>query len=178
MLEVDAEHLQAFPAEAFADVLEANRRYSERFTSAGLTGTAAKGLAVITCMDSRIDPLGVLGLRPGDVKIMRNAGARVTDDMLRTLILASHLLGDDRVLVMPHTDCKMTGTSEMAIHESILRSSGVDTRCIEFRTTTDQVKALASDVIRVRSHPLLPEGLSIGGAIYDVASGSLTTIDC
>lgn len=178
MLEIDDENAEPFPVAAFIDLLAANRLYAERFTDAGLSGMAAKGLAVITCMDSRIDPLGVLGLRPGDVKIMRNAGARVTDDMLRTLILASHLLGVNRVLVMPHTDCKMAGTSETAIHDSIRRTSGVDTRCIEFRVTTDQVTALASDVTRVRSHPLLPQGLSIGGAIYDVASGVLSPLDC
>lgn len=178
MLEVNDEHPGVFPTSAFADVLAANRRYAEQFTNAGMTGTAAKGLAVITCMDSRIDPLGVLGLGPGDVKIMRNAGARVSDDMLRTLILATHLLGVQRVLVMPHTDCKMAGTTEMAIHDSIRLSSGVDTRCIEFRTTIDQTKALASDVIRVRAHPLVPRDLFVGGAIYDVASGSLTRIDC
>ncbi|HEY4899106.1 MAG TPA: carbonic anhydrase, partial [Candidatus Nanopelagicaceae bacterium] len=90
----------------FEDVLGANQSFAERFTSADLTGTALKGLAIVTCMDSRIDPLQIVGMHPGDAKILRNAGARVTDDVLRTLVLATYLLGVYRVLVMPHTACR------------------------------------------------------------------------
>ena len=82
-----------------------------------LTGKAARGLGVVTCMDSRIDPLGLLGLKPGDAKILRNAGARVTDDVLRTLVLAVYLLGVERVLVMPHTDCGMSKVTDADVHE-------------------------------------------------------------
>ena len=76
--------LQPFPTDAFADVLSANDEYAQHYTASDLSGWAAKELAVITCMDSRIDPLNVLGMAPGDVKILRNAGARVTEDVLRT----------------------------------------------------------------------------------------------
>lgn len=79
--------------DAFDDLFAANAEFARTFEWSGLTGTAARGLAVVTCMDSRIDPLGLLGLRPGDAKILRNAGARVTDDVLRTLVLAVYLLG-------------------------------------------------------------------------------------
>src|SRR5918995_630538 len=84
----------------FDDVLAANEAYADEFRLAGLEPVAAKGLAVLTCMDSRIEPLAMLGLRPGDAKILRNAGARVTDDVLRTLVLASYLLGVDRAMVV------------------------------------------------------------------------------
>ena len=76
----------------FADVLTANQAYAGAFRLAELEARAAKGLGVLTCMDSRIDPLAMLGLEPGDAKILRNAGARVTEDALRTLVLASYLL--------------------------------------------------------------------------------------
>ena len=76
----------------FDDVLTANVEYSRTFADAGTPGKAARGLALVTCMDSRISPLEMLGLLPGDAKILRNAGARVTDDVLRTLVLAVHLL--------------------------------------------------------------------------------------
>ena len=79
--------------ETFDDVLAANEAYAQGFRLEGLEPVAAKGLAVLTCMDSRIEPLAMLGLAPGDAKILRNAGARVTDDVLRTLVLASYLLG-------------------------------------------------------------------------------------
>src|SRR5581483_4281305 len=94
-------------ADAFADLLAANELYAESFGSPRLPARAAKGLAILTCMDSRIDPLAMLGLRPGDAKILRNAGARVTDDVLRTLVLASCLLGVHRAMVIAHTDCRM-----------------------------------------------------------------------
>ena len=79
--------------ETYADVLSANADYASRFHLARTPARAARGLAVVTCMDSRIEPLPMLGLAPGDAKILRNAGARVTDDVLRTLVLASYLLG-------------------------------------------------------------------------------------
>ena len=169
--------LGMFPRDEFEDVLASNAEYVKSFTDEGLTGTAASGLAVITCMDSRIDPLGVLGKKPGDVKILRNAGARVTDDMLRTLILATYLLGVTRVLVMPHTNCRMAGGSESQIHEAILVEHGIDTRSVEFRTVDDQESALRTDLVRIRSHPLLPAGLVVGGVIFDVHSGAIRPIE-
>ncbi|CAN5447081.1 hypothetical protein BH23ACT7_BH23ACT7_25390 [soil metagenome] len=80
-------------SDPFADVLSANAAYAQQFDLGGLPGRAARGLAIVTCMDTRIEPLRMLGLRPGDAKILRNAGGRVTDDVLRTLVLAVHLLG-------------------------------------------------------------------------------------
>ena len=75
--------------DAFDDLFAANARFAGGFENSGLTGTAARGLAVVTCMDSRIDPLGLLGLQPGDAKILRNAGARVTDDVQEGVIVAT-----------------------------------------------------------------------------------------
>jgi carbonic anhydrase len=160
----------------FDDLLEANKEFIKEFKSQDLTGQAKKGLAIVTCMDSRIDPLKIVGMKAGDAKILRNAGARVTEDVLRTLILATNLLNVNRVLVMPHTDCKMASGSEEQIHAAIFEKSGIDTRSIEIRTVTDQLAALKSDLVRIEQFPLLPNGISIVGAIYDVKSGSLTKI--
>ncbi|MEO5974414.1 MAG: carbonic anhydrase [Ilumatobacteraceae bacterium] len=168
----------AFPHNAFTDVLLANRDFSQKFVDSGLAGTARRGLAIITCIDSRINPLAVVGMMAGDVKILRNAGARVTDDVLRTLVLATYLLGVDRVLVMPHTDCRMTQDDESAIHDMISQGHGVDTRSLEFRTVSNQREALASDIERIKSFAYLPTGIIVGGAIYDVHSGVLEPIDC
>lgn len=156
----------------FDDLLAANAKYAETFEDSHLTGRAARGLAVVTCMDSRIDPLGLLGLKPGDAKILRNAGARVTDDVLRTLVLAVYLLGVERVLVMPHTDCGMSKVSDADVHE-LTQKSGVDTRSLEFHTVPDQNAALRHDLTRIRTTPFLPEGMPIAGAIYDVRTGKL-----
>ncbi|MEV4081854.1 carbonic anhydrase [Nonomuraea fuscirosea] len=158
---------------AFDDVYSANAKFAESFGSSGLTGRAARGLAVVTCMDSRIDPLGLLGLQPGDAKILRNAGARVTDDVLRTLVLAVYVLGVNRVLIMPHTDCGMTKVTDSEVH-ALTRDHGVDTRSLEFHTVPDQNEALKHDLTRIRTTPFLPPGMPVAGGIYDVHTGRLT----
>lgn len=167
-----------FPHDKFDDLLAANVEYQKTFKYSELTGQAKKGLAIVTCMDSRINPLSVVGMRSGDAKILRNAGARVTEDVLRTLVLASYLLNVDRVLVMPHTDCRMAKSDEPEIHATLQEQFGVDTRSLEFRTVSDQIGALKTDVQRIRSYPLIKKGISVAGAIYDVSNGSITPIDC
>jgi len=169
---------QPFPSDVFADVLESNDRFAAEFEGTDLTGYASRGLAIVTCMDSRINPLAVVGMSAGDAKILRNAGARVTDDVLRTIALATYLLGVTRVLVMPHTDCRMSKSEEADIHLAIRAEHGVDTRSFEFRTTPDQVSALITDVTRIRSFPLHPPSLVVAGAIYDVHTGRLQPVDC
>ncbi|AAZ56165.1 carbonic anhydrase, putative [Thermobifida fusca YX] len=162
----------------FDDVLAANEDYVRTFTLAGLQPVAARGLALVTCMDSRIEPLEMLGLKPGDAKILRNAGARVTDDTLRTLVLAVYLLGVNRVIVLPHTGCKMASVSgDEEVHDTIAARYGVDTRSLEFHTDSDQIGALHRDVERIRHHPLLPPDLPVMGAIYDVDTGRVTPVD-
>ena len=163
-------------ADEFADIFEANEKYASHFKSSDLTGEARKGLAIITCMDSRIDPLDIVGMQPGDAKILRNAGARVTEDVLRTLVLAVHLLGVNRVLVMPHTDCRMATGTEDQIHQAIWEKSGVDTRSFEIRTVSDQRAALITDVTRIRAFPLMPKDLVVGAAIFNVKTGELTPV--
>jgi carbonic anhydrase len=167
-----------FPRDEFLDVMSANSEFVEGFQHSELTGTARKGLAIVTCMDSRISPLAAVGMQAGDAKILRNAGARVTDDVLRTLVLASYLLGVNRVLVMPHTDCRMAIADEATIHATIQDQFGVDTRSLEFRTVSNQREALAEDIERIRSYPLLQKGVLVAGAIYNVSTGQLEPVDC
>jgi carbonic anhydrase len=121
--------------DVFADVLDANEAYAATYKYGDLEAVAARGLAVLTCMDSRIDPLRMLGLSPGDAKILRNAGARVTDDVLRTLALAYYLLGVERVMVVAHTGCRMATGDEADIPRSIQEAAGPDSRRIAYLTT-------------------------------------------
>lgn len=158
----------------FADVLQSNERYAEQFDLADLPGPAQRGLGVLTCMDSRIDPLAVLGLQPGDAKIMRNAGARVTDDVLRTMALARHALGVERIMVVAHTRCKMASATRDEVVELIESSSGIDVRSLDFGLIADQHQALALGVERLRSWPFLAPGVAVGGFMYDVDTGRLT----
>ena len=168
----------SFPYDSFKDALEANDQYIKTFKYSELTGVAQKGLAIVTCMDSRINPLSVVGMRSGDAKILRNAGARVTEDVLRTLVLATYLLGVNRILILPHTNCRMAQVDEAEIHNEIDSKYGIDTSELEFKTVKDQTQALIEDVLSVRSYPLLNKGVSVGGAIYDVATGKITPVEC
>ena len=161
--------------ETFDDVLAANAAYAQGFRLQGLEPVAAKGLAVLTCMDSRIEPLAMLGLAPGDAKILRNAGARVTDDVLRTLVLASYLLGVDRAMVVAHTKCRMASGEEDDVHDAVAEAGGPDTRSLAFLVSSDQEETLRDDVQRVRSWPYLTN-LQVGGFIYDVDTGRLTRV--
>ena len=158
--------------EVFADVLAANDAYRQGFELAGLEARAARGLAVLTCMDSRIEPLAMLGLRPGDAKILRNAGARVTDDVLRTLVLATYLLGVERAMIVAHTKCRMAAGDEEDVHDAVRAAGGPDTRSLAFLVTSDQEATLRADVQRVRSWPYLAD-LQVGGFLYDVDTGRL-----
>jgi carbonic anhydrase len=159
----------------FGDILSANEAYATAYQDADLEARAAKGLGVLTCMDSRIDPLAMLGLVPGDAKILRNAGARVTDDVLRTFVLADYLLGVNRVMVVAHTNCRMASGTEDDVHTAIRANGGPDTRSISFLTTSDQEAALREDVQRVRSWPYL-DNISVGGFIYDLGTGRLRRV--
>jgi carbonic anhydrase len=161
----------------FDDVLAANLRYQAEFHDSGVTGKAAKGLAVLTCIDSRIDPLAILGLRPGDAKIIRNAGARVTEDSLRSLILAANLLDVTRVCLVQHTECAMVGSTDEEVRERIGKLRGVDPGDWAPLASLDQSATLRADIQRIAGCPLLPPDLEVGGFVFDVHSGALVPMD-
>ena len=158
----------------FDDLLAANRDFAVDFSLGGFDGVAHAGLAIVTCMDSRIDPLGMIGLAPGDAKIFRNPGARVTDAALEALVLGVHLLRVDRIMVVPHTRCAVASLSEGELRRQVSESAGQDASWQAFHVIEDQTQALAEDVQRVRSHPLIPDSVRIGGFLYDVDTGLLT----
>jgi carbonic anhydrase len=159
----------------FADVLSANVAYAAGFHHQGLAARASRGLAILTCMDSRIEPLAMLGLQPGDAKILRNAGARVTDDVLRTLTLATYLLGVERAMVIAHTNCLMAETSEADVRAAVRAAGGPDSELLPYLVTDDQEATLRADVERARSLPEF-DRIDVGGFIYDVDTGRLTQI--
>lgn len=162
----------------FADIIEANAAYANKFQLGELAAPAARGLAVLTCIDSRIEPLAMLGLEPGDAKIIRNAGARATDDAIRSLVLATNLLEVNRIVVIAHTDCALGGTTDEEVRAAITESHP------EHRTfgdpihaAPDQSASLRKDMQRIRACELLPGGIQIGGFMYDVTTGLLQQVD-
>jgi carbonic anhydrase len=162
--------------DGFDDLLAANREFAASFDLAGFDGVAHAGVAIVTCMDSRIDPLGMLGLKPGDAKIFRNPGGRVTPQALEALVLGVHLLNVERILVVPHTRCAVASNTEAELRERVAASAGQDASWQPFPVVADQAAALREDVQKVRSHPLVPGSTRIGGFLYDVDTGLLDQV--
>ena len=156
---------------SFDDLLAANRDFAEHFDLGGFDGVARAGVAIVTCMDSRIAPLGMLGLSVGDAKIFRNPGGRVTPQALEALVLGVHLLNVNRILVVPHTRCAMASSTLEELQERVGKSAGQDASWQTFGVVTDQAAALEEDVRKVRSHPLIPDTVAVGGFLYDVDTG-------
>jgi carbonic anhydrase len=160
-------------ASDFDDLLEANRAFAASFDSSGFDGVAHAGIAIVTCMDSRIVPLDMLGLGLGDAKIFRNPGGRVTAQALEALVLGVHLLRVERILVIPHTRCAMASSTLAELRERVGQSAGLDATWQPFNVVEDQQAALRDDVAKVRSHPLIPDTVKVGGFLYDVDTGLL-----
>ena len=157
----------------FDDLLAANREFAEHFALAGFDGVAHAGVAMVTCMDSRIDPLGMIGLSPGDAKILRNPGGRVTDQALVALVLGVNLLNVERILVIEHTRCAMAAASEAELRSRLGASAGADASWMSIGAIDDQEATIRSDVEKVAAHPLIGDDVTIGGFIYDVDTGLL-----
>jgi carbonic anhydrase len=121
-------------------------------------------LAVVTCMDARIDVFAVLGLELGDAHVIRNAGGRLTDDVLRSLALSSSVLGVDTVVVMQHTKCGLAGTSDAELRAR----TGAD---LDFLPIADHEASLRADIERLSTTPYLSALRTIAGFVYDVDSG-------
>ena len=160
----------------FDDLLAANRAYQSTFRDTGLRGEAARGLAIVTCIDSRIDPLAMLGLQPGDAKIIRNAGARITDDALRSLVLAVNFLKVTRICVVQHTDCALARKTDEEFRDGIKANTGASADDWEFLPMADQAEAAVRDLDALRSCPLLPAGVELGAFVFDVHSGALSPV--
>jgi carbonic anhydrase len=159
----------------FDDLLLANQQYASGFSLQGIPGRAAKGFALVTCMDSRIEPLTMLGLHPGDAKIVRNAGARVTTDALRSLILATAYLGVTEIAVMQHTDCALAYRDDEQLAAGL--PGGPDAAIgWDLLGMPDPDAALRIDVETVRSCALVPPGVRVEGWRYQVDNGVILRV--
>jgi len=161
----------------FDDLLAANREFAENFTLSGFDGVAHAGVAMVACMDSRIDPLGMIGLSPGDAKILRNPGGRVTSQALVALVLGVNLLEVTRILVVEHTRCAMASASETELRERVGTSAGADASWMSLGVIGDQEATIRTDVQKVVTHPLIGDHVSVGGFLYDVDTGLLKPVD-
>jgi carbonic anhydrase len=155
-------------------LLAENRRYTAAFDRSALTAAPLSRLAIVACMDARLDVEETLGLRTGDAHIIRNAGGLVTDDVIRSLIISQRLLGTNEIVVIEHTRCGLEGADEDGLREALVASPGVGAADVPavFGSFTDLAANLRSQVAILVAHPIVGQ-VPVHGLIFDVASGHL-----
>lgn len=177
------------------EVLKANEQYAATFgAKANLPMPPARRFAILTCMDARLDPAKYAGLSEGDAHVIRNAGGRASDDAIRSLVISYKLLGTREWFVIHHTDCGMeTFTDDImadllahSLKTAQLTPNGWQDvgegpgspvgKYIKWLTIKDQAQSVVDDVIRIKSHPLVPKEIPVYGYIYDVKSGRLIEV--
>lgn len=157
----------------FDDLLRANAAFQRDFADGGFDGIAQAGVLMLTCMDSRITPLEMIGLRIGDAKILRTPGAHLTDDAFIGVIVGVHLLQVRRIMIVPHTRCAMATGTDADIAAKIKSASGIDVGDLPIGADPDQEGRLRNDVDRLRDHPLIAARAAVGGFLYDVDTGAV-----
>ena len=177
------------------EVLAANRAYADDFGDKGsLALPPARGFAVLTCMDARLDPAKFAGLAEGDAHVIRNAGGRASDDAIRSLVISYKLLGTAEFFVIHHTDCGMqlfsdeimrgllassletASADDSGWHDTGAGPGSTEADYIDFLPFSDNAKSVSADVQRIRSHRLVPGRIPIYGYIYDVKTGKLIEV--
>jgi carbonic anhydrase len=160
--------------DVFDEVFAASRRYSERFHDPDLPTGPRRRLAVLCCMDSRIDVFALLGLNKGDAHIVRNAGGLVTDDSVRSLALSRWKLGVESILVIQHTRCGLQHLDERALLERIRSETGA-VATIDFGSFADVDASVGRAIDSLRSNAVF-RGMDVRGAVYDVDTGRLREV--
>lgn len=161
--------------DTFDDLLAANRRYANS-APRNFDGYAHAGIAVVTCMDSRLQPLEMIGLFLGEAKILRTPGGHVTQDAMNGCILGVNLLQVNRILVISHSKCAMASGDTEELARRVGRASGRDASGIDFGADPDQEGRLRADVKLLAEHPLIVGRATVGGFHYDVESGLLARV--
>ena len=163
------------------DLLEANERYAAGFQEGGLPMPPARKLAIVACMDARLEPLAFLGLRLGDAHVIRNAGGRVTEDALRSLVISERLLGTDAIVVVHHTDCGMLTFTDDQLRERVRDELGHEAHEVatgmDFLPFADLQTSVRDDVATIVASPLIPQEIPVYGLIYDVNTGRLQPVE-
>jgi carbonic anhydrase len=163
------------PVPIVDEVLAANEKYASGFTKGELPMPPGRKLAVVACMDARLDPAKALGLEEGDAHVIRNAGGRAAD-ALRSLVISQQLLGTTDVIVIHHTDCGMLTFDNATLQGICQERLGADASEIDFLPFGDVEQSVRDDVEVIRSSPLIPNEIAVRGFIYDVKTGKLQEV--
>jgi carbonic anhydrase len=158
------------------DELLANaERYAESFDRGDLPLPPGKRVAVLACMDARLNPYGLLGLQEGDAHVIRNAGGVVTDDEIRSLAISQRLLGTEEIILIHHTDCGMLTFRDDEFRQQVQEETGIKPHwsCETFEDLEEDVR---QSMARIRSSPFIPKRDSVRGFVYDVKTGRLSEV--
>src|SRR4051812_25160702 len=161
---------------ALDELLAANHRYPTVFEKGTLPPAPTRQVAVLTCMDGRLDPARFLGLEEGDAHVIRNAGGRASDDAIRSLAISQQVLGTREIVVIHHTECGMLALSNARFRALLKRRLGVDASGIDFLPFAHLEQGVRDDVERLRASPLLLSDAPIAGLLYDVHTGRLSRV--
>ena len=157
------------------ELLQNNAAYAEAFDTGDLPMPPAKHIAIVTCMDARLSPYVMLGLKEGDAHVIRNAGGVITDDEIRSLAISQRLLGTREIVLIHHTDCGMLTFSDDELKQQIQEDVGVKPH-FSMESFTDLEEDVRQSIARVRNSPFIPNKDSVRGFIYEVETGRLREV--
>ncbi len=160
----------------FDDLKAANREYAGSFEGGDLPVPPARRVAVVTCMDARLHPEKFLGLELGDAHVIRNAGGRVSEDAIRSLVISQRLLGTREVVVIQHTDCGMMTFKNEDLVAKVREELGADASHMDFLPFSDLEQSVRDDVRKLRDSDLIPDDITLVGAVYDVERGEVREV--
>lgn len=160
----------------FENYLKANQAYVDLHGTQHLPLQPKTKVTILTCMDSRLHVAPALGLALGDAHILRNAGGRVTDDVIRSLAISEQLLGTREIVVLHHTDCGAQTFTNETFAEKLKRDLGIDVAGQDFLPFGDIEDSVREDVALLKASPLIPDDIIISGAVYDVDTGRMTEV--
>ena len=156
-------------------LVAANAAYAASFDDGDLPIPPARNVAVVACMDARLDPAAILGLANGDAHVIRNAGGVITDDAIRSLVISQRLLGTTEIVLLHHTDCGMVTFTDDAVKAQITADVGIRPHfALEaFPDVHDDVR---QSIARLRANPFIPHTDNVRGFVYDVADGTIEEV--
>jgi carbonic anhydrase len=157
------------------ELLQNNAAYAASFQAGDLPMPPAKQVAVLACMDARINPYGALGLREGDAHIIRNAGGVVTDDAVRSLAISQRLLGTREIILVHHTDCGMLTFQDHDLKATIEKETGLRPH-FALEAFSDVEEDVRQSIRRIQASPFIPHKDAVRGFVYDVSTGKLNEV--
>jgi carbonic anhydrase len=157
------------------ELLRNAERYAEQFDGGSLPMPPAKKVAVLACMDARVNPYGLLGLAEGDAHVIRNAGGVVTDDAIRSLAISQRLLGTEEIILIHHADCGMLTFSDDEFRRQIQDDTGIKPAWAA-EAFGDLEEDVRQSIARIKASPFIPRKDNVRGFVYDVASGRLDEV--